>query len=119
VNLSLLLDLTWLSIAVRELSWLCIDNSTDGADLGLGNLPSLQMFYADLQSEGVYKEEAEQAKAALTHGAEMHPNHPYHYINLYDRGAPTLMAFHPLCVSLTLVALFSHSSTLFSGFIFF
>jgi len=55
--------------------------SNDGGfDMGLGNLPSLQSIIAEVRCEGAGKEEAEQAKAALTHAAEMHPNHPYHNI---------------------------------------
>jgi hypothetical protein len=50
------------------------------SELALGNLPSLQEFFASVECEGASKEEAEQAKAALTHAAEMHPNHPRHEI---------------------------------------
>ena len=57
-----------------------IGSSDGGLDLGLGNLPSLQNFAADLKAGS--KEEAEQAKAALTHAAEMHPSHPHHNIRL-------------------------------------
>jgi len=60
-----------------------VASSDGGLDLGLGNLPSLQNFAADLRCEGASKEEAEQAKAALTHAAKMHPNHPYHYIRIH------------------------------------
>ncbi|XP_022685296.1 putative disease resistance protein RGA3 [Setaria italica] len=57
----------------------------DGSlDLGLGNLPSMQYVRAALLCEGFSKEEVEQANAALTHAAEMHPNHPRHDIYLYD-----------------------------------
>jgi len=59
-----------------------IGSSDGGLDLGLGNLPSLQNFAADLRCEGASKEEAEQAKAALKHAAEMHPNHPRHIIHM-------------------------------------
>jgi len=55
--------------------------SSDGG-LDLGNLPSLQDVRADLRWEGASKEEAEQAKAALKHAAEMHPNHPRHIIHM-------------------------------------
>nr|TKW01902.1 hypothetical protein SEVIR_8G208800v2 [Setaria viridis] len=55
----------------------CNDGSLN---LGLGNLPSLQDVRADLRCDGAGKEEVEQAKAALMHEAEMHPNHPRHYI---------------------------------------
>ena len=58
-----------------------IGSSNSGLDLGLGNLPSLQRVVAELRCEGASKEEAKQAKAALTHAAEMHPNHPYHNIH--------------------------------------
>uniref|UniRef100_A0A0A9C6X5 Disease resistance R13L4/SHOC-2-like LRR domain-containing protein n=1 Tax=Arundo donax TaxID=35708 RepID=A0A0A9C6X5_ARUDO len=48
----------------------------DGAfDLGLGNLASLQHVYIHFQSGGASKE-VEEAKAALSHAAEIHPNHP-------------------------------------------
>jgi hypothetical protein len=53
-----------------------------GVDMGLGNLTSLQEVHAYLQCEGASREEAEQAKAALTHAAEMHPNHPSHDIKI-------------------------------------
>jgi len=59
-----------------------VASSDGGLDLGLGNLPSLQHFEAELRCEGASKEEAEQAKAALTHAAEMHPNHPRHIIHI-------------------------------------
>nr|TKW01905.1 hypothetical protein SEVIR_8G209100v2 [Setaria viridis] len=49
---------------------------------GLGNLPSLQHVQANLLCDGAGKEEAEQAKAALMHEAERHPNHPCHDIYL-------------------------------------
>nr|XP_034606240.1 uncharacterized protein LOC117866189 [Setaria viridis] len=55
----------------RGIAW------NDGSlDLGLGNLPSLQDVKAYLRCDGAGKEEAEEAKAALTHEAKMHPNHP-------------------------------------------
>jgi len=50
-----------------------VASSDGGLDLCLGNLPSLQ-------------EEAEQAKAALTHAADMHPNHPQHRIRIVYEG---------------------------------
>jgi Leucine-rich repeat (LRR) protein len=54
------------------------------SSLFLGNLTSLQQFeVALLCCEGVSLEEAEQAKAALTHAAEMHPNHPSHSISIH------------------------------------
>ena len=64
-----------------------IGSSDGGLDLGLGNLPSLQDVKAMLRCEGASKEEAEQAKAALTRAAEMHPNHPYHDISIENKGA--------------------------------
>ncbi|PUZ45546.1 hypothetical protein GQ55_8G233200 [Panicum hallii var. hallii] len=60
-----------------------IASSDGGLDLGLGNLPSLQLVEVNLQYEGANKEAAEKAKAALTLAAEMHPNHPEHDINIY------------------------------------
>ncbi|CAN6363494.1 unnamed protein product [Urochloa humidicola] len=56
--------------------------SDGGLDLGLGNLPSLQQVLVDLRTIGANEEEAEQAKAALMHAAEQHPNHPGHYIRV-------------------------------------
>ncbi|CAN6381841.1 unnamed protein product [Urochloa humidicola] len=56
--------------------------SDGGLDLGRGNLPSLQDVWVQLQTIGANEEEAEQAKAALMHAAEQHPNHPRHHI--YD-----------------------------------
>jgi len=53
-----------------------VASSDGGLDLCLGNLPSPQEVLAELRCEGTSKEEAEQAKAALTHAADMHPNHP-------------------------------------------
>ena len=64
-----------------------IGSSDGGLDLGLGNLPSLQDVKAMLRCEGASKEEAEQAKAALTHAAEMHPNHPRLHISIVYEGA--------------------------------
>jgi len=63
-----------------------VGSSDGGLDLGLGNLPSLQDVKAYLGCEGASKEEAEQAKAALTRAAEMHPNHPYHDISIENKG---------------------------------
>ena len=60
-----------------------IASKDGGLDLGLGNLPSLQRVAAELRCEGASKEEAEQAKAALTRAAEMHPNHPSHDIDIF------------------------------------
>ena len=59
-----------------------IASKDGGLDLGLGNLPSLQNVTAILRSPpmGANKEAAKQAKAALTHAAKMHPNHPSHDI---------------------------------------
>jgi hypothetical protein len=50
--------------------------------MGLGNLTSLQQLRAYLQCEGASREEAEQAKAALTHAAEIHPSRPSHDITI-------------------------------------
>ncbi|CAL4991200.1 unnamed protein product [Urochloa decumbens] len=47
-------------------------------DMGLGNLPSLQTFSADLRYKST--SEALLAQAVLTHAAEVHPNHPRHMI---------------------------------------
>ncbi|RCV39072.1 hypothetical protein SETIT_8G194200v2 [Setaria italica] len=75
-------DLTLISFYLREARGIaCNDGSLD---LGLGNLPSLQYVQVALQCDGTSKEEAEQAKAALTHEAEMHPNHPDHDIGIID-----------------------------------
>ena len=71
----------WPLFYVREARG--IGSSDGGLDLGLGNLPSLQDVKAYLGCEGASKEEAEQAKAARTRAAEMHPNHPYHYIRIH------------------------------------
>jgi hypothetical protein len=61
-----------------------IASSDGGLDLGLGNLPSLQRVRAKLiRCEGANKEAVEQAKAALTLAARMHPNHPNHDINIW------------------------------------
>ena len=81
----------WPLFYVREARG--IGSSDGGLDLGLGNLPSLQHFAAYLRCEGASKEEAEQAKAALTHAAEMHPNHPYLDIRLEYEGAVALCHF--------------------------
>ena len=51
--------------------------------LGPGNLPSLQEVYVSVLCEGASKEETEQAKAALTRAAEIHPNHPSHDIDIF------------------------------------
>jgi len=60
-----------------------IGSSDGGLDLGLGNLPSLQEVYVSVLCEGASKEETEQAKAALTRAAEIHPNHPSHDIDIF------------------------------------
>ncbi|KAG2563536.1 disease resistance protein RGA5-like [Panicum virgatum] len=70
----------WLLFYVREARG--IASSHGGRDLGLGNLPSLQEVIATVQCEGASKEEAEQAKAALTRAAKMHPSHPHHNIRI-------------------------------------
>jgi len=60
-----------------------IASKDGGLDLGLGNLPSLQEVYVSVLCEGASKEETEQAKAALTRAAEIHPNHPSHDIDIF------------------------------------
>ncbi|CAN6372649.1 unnamed protein product [Urochloa humidicola] len=45
-------------------------------DIGLGNLPSLEHVKVYLVAKGISKEEVMEAKAALMHAAEIHPNHP-------------------------------------------
>ncbi|XP_034568580.1 disease resistance protein RGA5 isoform X3 [Setaria viridis] len=114
INPSLLLDLTRLSIAMRELHQmdleilgrlpalrflsLEVDNKNlsiiRGFVVGAGAFACLRVE-ADLRCDGAGKEEVEQAKAALTHEAEMHPNHPLHSIDI--RGVPA-----PYCCSLLL-----------------
>ena len=66
-------------------------SNNGGLDLGLGNLPSLQGGTVGLRCEGASKEAAKQAKAALRHAAEMHPNHPYLDIRLEYEGAVALV----------------------------
>jgi hypothetical protein len=66
-----------------------ISGNDGGIDLGLENLTSLQEVQAYLQYEGDSREEAEQAEAALTHAAEMHPNRPHHKIIFARKGALT------------------------------
>jgi len=63
-----------------------IASSNDGLDLSLGNLPSLQRVLAELRCEGASKEVAEQAMAALTRAAEMHPNNPRLHISIEYEG---------------------------------
>ncbi|XP_012703800.1 disease resistance protein RPP13 [Setaria italica] len=70
----------------------CNDGSLD---LGLGNLPALQNIYVDMQRDGASKEEAEQAKAALRHAAEMHPNRPSHLIDIIGAPAPDCYSLSP------------------------
>uniref|UniRef100_A0A0A9HEI1 NB-ARC domain-containing protein n=1 Tax=Arundo donax TaxID=35708 RepID=A0A0A9HEI1_ARUDO len=48
----------------------------DSFYLGLRNLPSLQLVAALFFSRGASKEVVEEAKAALRHEIEIHPNHP-------------------------------------------
>ncbi|KAL6654689.1 hypothetical protein ACP70R_008154 [Stipagrostis hirtigluma subsp. patula] len=47
-----------------------------GFDLGLGNLPSLQHVKVGFDPEGAGEEEVQEAKAAVRHAIEIHPNHP-------------------------------------------
>jgi len=63
-----------------------VGSSDGGLDLGLGNLPSLQEVYVSVLCEGASKEEPEQAKAALTRAAEMHPNNPRLHISIEYEG---------------------------------
>ncbi|PUZ45550.1 hypothetical protein GQ55_8G233400 [Panicum hallii var. hallii] len=65
----------WPLFYVREGGGIASRDGGGGLELALGNLPSLQGFSATVKCEGASEEEAEQAKAALTHAAEMHPNH--------------------------------------------
>nr|XP_034570179.1 disease resistance protein RGA5-like [Setaria viridis] len=75
-------DLIFSRFYLREARGIaCNDGSLN---LGLGNLPSLQVVIAQLQCDGAGKEEAEQAKATLTHEVEMHPNHLHHDIDIID-----------------------------------
>ncbi|WVZ87986.1 hypothetical protein U9M48_034555 [Paspalum notatum var. saurae] len=50
-------------------------------DLGLGNLPSLQDVRVRFRSGGSSEEELQEAKAAVRHAIEVHPNHPELSIN--------------------------------------
>ncbi|XP_062197033.1 disease resistance protein RGA5-like isoform X2 [Phragmites australis] len=56
---------------VREIA-----NSDGSFDLGLGNLLSLQDVAVYFRSGGANEREVEEAKAALSHAIEIHPNHP-------------------------------------------
>ncbi|KAL6654690.1 hypothetical protein ACP70R_008155 [Stipagrostis hirtigluma subsp. patula] len=47
-----------------------------GFDLGLGNLPSLKDVQVGFNPKGASKEEVQEAKAAVRHAIEIHPNHP-------------------------------------------
>ncbi|KAL6654696.1 hypothetical protein ACP70R_008161 [Stipagrostis hirtigluma subsp. patula] len=47
-----------------------------GFDLGLGNLQSLQGVEIVFDPEGASMEEVQEAKAAVRHAIEIHPNHP-------------------------------------------
>ncbi|KAL6654698.1 hypothetical protein ACP70R_008163 [Stipagrostis hirtigluma subsp. patula] len=61
--------LLWISVReTREIN--------GGFDLGLGNLPSLKDVQVGFHSGGASKEEVEEAKAAVRHAIEIHPNHP-------------------------------------------
>ncbi|KAL6654693.1 hypothetical protein ACP70R_008158 [Stipagrostis hirtigluma subsp. patula] len=60
-----------LTMAVRETREI-----NGGFDLGLGNLPSLQDVEVWFRCGGASEEEEEEAKAAMGHAIEIHPNHP-------------------------------------------
>jgi hypothetical protein len=47
-----------------------------GFDLGLGNLLLLQDVHVWFRSGGASKEVVKEAKAAVMHAIELHPNHP-------------------------------------------
>jgi hypothetical protein len=84
-----------------------IASSDGGLELALGNLPSLQRVVADLQCEGANKEKAEQAKAALTLAAKMHPNYPRHGVFIKYVGAVASIVtpcFSPFRFLLNLIA---------------
>ncbi|CAD6268901.1 unnamed protein product [Miscanthus lutarioriparius] len=53
----------------------------DSFDLGLGNLPSLQEVYVWVRSGGADVQDVEEAKAAVRHVIEVHPNHPTIRVN--------------------------------------
>jgi hypothetical protein len=50
-------------------------------DLGLGNLRSLQEVIIMFRSKGADEQEVEEAKAAVRHAIEVHPNHPNIEVN--------------------------------------
>jgi hypothetical protein len=60
-----------LEIPVRETREI-----SGGFDLDLGNLLSLQVVEVWFRSGGASKEEEMEAKAAVMHAIELHPNHP-------------------------------------------
>lgn len=47
-----------------------------GFDLGLGNLPSLEVVTVELRRGGAGEEEVEEAGAAVAQAVEFHPNYP-------------------------------------------
>jgi hypothetical protein len=50
-------------------------------DLGLLNLPSLQKVNVFFKYRGASRQEVEEAKAAVRHAIEVHPNHPTTMVN--------------------------------------
>jgi hypothetical protein len=50
-------------------------------DLGLVNLPSLQQVEVWLQPGGAGEQDVEEAKVAVRHAIEVHPNHPTIKVN--------------------------------------
>ena len=65
-------------------------------DLGLGNLLSLQNVQVWFQSGGFSEEVVEEAKAAVRHAIQVHPNHPILWIN----GVCVVFLLIPCCVYL-------------------
>ena len=65
-------------------------------DLGLGNLLSLQNVQVWFQSGGFSEEVVEEAKAAVRHAIQVHPNHPILWIN----GVCVVSLLIPCCVYL-------------------
>ncbi|CAL4980361.1 unnamed protein product [Urochloa decumbens] len=76
------LDISWPLRESREIT----GAGTDVFDLGLGNLPSLENVTVMVATEGVSKEEVMEARAALVHAAEIHPNRPT--LRIYDDLVP-------------------------------
>lgn len=68
--------------------------SDGGFDLGLGNLPSLQLVCIWFRSGGASEAEVKAARAALRHAIKIHPNHPSHEIRVDGRlGANSILSF--------------------------